>query len=64
MKVLASFLATIIVISLLICMVGWVFTTDFLIFDILLMLVLFAIQITVPIVILIIIIWVILELFR
>lgn len=64
MKVLASFLATIIVISLVICMVGWVFTTDFLIFDILLMLVLFAIQITVPIVILIIIIWVILELFR
>ena len=64
MKVLASFLATIIVISLLICMVGWVFTTDFLIFDILLMLVLFAIQITIPIVILIIIIWVILELFR
>lgn len=64
MKVLASFLATIIVISLLICMVGWVFTTDFLIFDILLMLALFAIQITIPIVILIIIIWVILELFR
>lgn len=62
MKVLASFLATIIVISLVICMVGWVFTTDFLIFDILLGLALFALQIIIPIVVLIIIIWVILEL--
>lgn len=62
MKVLASFLGTIIVISLVICMMGWVFATDFLIFDVLLMLALLAIQIVVPIVILIIIIWVILEL--
>lgn len=64
MKVLASFLAAIVVISLVICMMGWVFTTDFLIFDVLLMLALLAIQIVIPIVILIIIIWVILELFR
>ena len=57
MKVLISFLATIIVISLLVCIVGWVFTTDFLIFDILLGLALLALQIVVPLVILIIIIF-------
>lgn len=62
MRGLISFLAAIIVIALLVCTVGWVFATDFLIFDILLMLALFALQIVVPIVILIIIIWVILEL--
>lgn len=64
MKAIASFLGALVVISLLICMVGWVFATDFMIFDILLMLALLAIQIVVPVVILIIIIWVILELFR
>jgi hypothetical protein len=62
MKVLISFLGTLVVISLLVCTVGWIFATDFLIFDILLMLGLFALQIVVPLVILIIIIWVILEL--
>ena len=62
MKVLISFLGTLVVISLLVCVVGWIFVTDFLIFDILLMLALFALQIVIPIVILIIIIWVILEL--
>ena len=64
MKVLISFLGTLVVISLLVCVVGWIFVTDFLIFDILLMLGLFALQIVIPIVILIIIIWAILELFR
>lgn len=62
MRGLISFLATIIVLSLLVCIVGWTFTTDFLIFDILLGLALFALQIIIPIVVLIIIIWVILEL--
>ena len=62
MKVLISFLATIVVISLLVCMVGWIFMTDFLIFDILLGLSLLALQIVIPIVVLIIIIRVILEL--
>jgi hypothetical protein len=62
MRSLISFLATIIVLSLLVCIVGWIFTTDFLIFDILLGLALLALQIVVPLVILIIIIWVILEL--
>lgn len=62
MRGLISFLATIIVLSLLVCIVGWIFTTDFLIFDILLGLTLFALQIIIPIVVLIIIIWVILEL--
>ena len=66
MKVLILFLATIIsiplFISLLVCVVGWIFVTDFLIFDILLGMALFALQIVIPLVILIIIIWVILEL--
>lgn len=62
MKALTSFLAAIVVISLSICMVGWIFTTDFLIFDMLLMFAVLALQIVVPLIILIAIIWVILEL--
>lgn len=62
MRGLISFLSTIIVLSLLACIVGWIFTTDFLIFDILLGLALLALQIIIPIVVLIIIIWAILEL--
>lgn len=61
MKALISFLTTIVVISLLVCIVGWVFATDFLIFDMLLMLVVGVIQIAVPLVILVILIWVALE---
>ena len=64
MKVLISFLGTLVVICLLVCIMGWMFVTDFLIFDILLMIVIVAFQIVVPLVILIIIIWAILELFR
>ena len=64
MKVLISFLGTLVVISLLVCAVGWLFVTDFLFFDILLMIAIIAFQIAIPLVILIIIIWAILELFR
>ena len=64
MKVLISFLGTLVVICLLVCIMGWVFVTDFLIFDILLMVAILAFQIVVPLVVLIIIIWAILELFR
>lgn len=64
MKVLISFLGSLIVICLLVCIMGWMFVTDFLIFDILLMVAILAFQIVIPLVILIIIIWVILELFR
>ena len=64
MKVLISFLGSLIVICLLMCIMGWMFVTDFLIFDILLMVAILAFQIVIPLVILIIIIWVILELFR
>lgn len=64
MKVLISFLGTLVVISLLVCVVGWLFVTDFLLFDILLMVALVAFQIAIPLVILIIIIWVILEVFQ
>lgn len=62
MKVLISFLGSLIVICLLVCIMGWMFVTDFLIFDILLMVAILAFQIVIPLVILIIIIWVILEL--
>ena len=61
MKVLISFLGSLIVICLLVCIMGWMFVTDFLIFDILLMVAILAFQIVIPLVILIIIIWVILE---
>lgn len=64
MKVLISFLGALVVISLLVCVVGWLFVTDFLFFDILLMIAIITLQITIPLVILIIIIWAILELFR
>lgn len=64
MKVLISFLGSLIVICLLVCIMGWMFVTDFLIFDILLMVAILAFQIVIPLVILIIIIWAILELFR
>lgn len=64
MKALAGLFIFIVILALLVCVVGWIFATDFLIFDILLMLALIAIQFIVPIVILIIIIWAILELFR
>lgn len=64
MKVLISFLGTLVVISLLVCAVGWIFVTDFMFFDILLMIAIIALQIVIPLVILIIIIWVILEIFR
>ena len=62
MKVLISFLGSLIVICLLVCIMGWMFVTDFLIFDILLMVAILAFQIVIPLVILIIIIWGILEL--
>jgi hypothetical protein len=62
MKALIGFLSFIVVLALLVCVVGWIFATDFLIFDILLGLALLALQIIIPIVVLIIIIWVILEL--
>lgn len=58
------FLETIVVLGLVICVVVWMFDTDFLLLDILLGLVIIAIQITIPLILLIIVIWVIKELFN
>ena len=56
------FLKTIIALALVICIVCWMFETDFLLLDILLILGLIALQITIPLILLIIVIWVIKEL--
>lgn len=62
-----SFLLSIIVIALIICVLGWVFSTDFIIFDILLIIVLFILQlafwVVVPIIVIIVVIYIIQELF-
>lgn len=58
------FLETIVVLGLVICVVVWMFDTDFLLLDILLGLVIIAIQIAIPLILLIIVIWVIKELFN
>jgi hypothetical protein len=58
------FLETIVVLGLVICVVVWMFETDFLLLDILLGLVIIAIQIAIPLILLIIVIWIIKELFN
>lgn len=57
------FLERILTLALVICIVVWVFETDFLLLDILLLLGLIALQLAIPLVLLIIVIWVIIELF-
>jgi hypothetical protein len=58
------FLETIIALALAICIVGWMFETDFLLLDILLSLGIIAIQIAIAFILLIIVIWIIKELFN
>jgi hypothetical protein len=58
-----KFIETILTLAFVICVVGWVFETDFLLLDILLVFGLIAIQIAIPLVLLIFVIWVIKELF-
>ena len=64
MRALISFVYSLIVIALLICIVGWVFATDFFIFDILLLLGVFALRIGFWISIVIAILWILNEIFR
>lgn len=47
MRGLISFVVSIIVLALLICIVGWIFATDFFIFDILLWLAVIILQVAV-----------------
>ena len=63
MRVLISFIVSLVVIALLICLVGWIFVTDFFIFDILLILGWFVLKIVIWIVIVVAIIWVFKEIF-
>lgn len=53
-----------IILALLICMVSWMFMTDFYIFDIIITFILLGLHIVIPILILIGIIYIILEFFR
>ena len=57
------FIETILTLAFVICVVGWVFETDFLLLDILLLFGVIALQIAIPLILLIIVIWVIKELF-
>ena len=64
MRTLISFLLTIIMLSCMVSVVGWLFATDFLLLDILLVLGWLALWFIAPIVLIIVIIWIILEIFR
>ena len=64
MRTLMSFLLTIIMLSCMVSVVGWLFATDFLLLDILLVLGWLALWFIVPIVLIIVVIWIILEIFR
>jgi hypothetical protein len=59
-----SFVISLAVLVLIVCLVCWMFTTDFLIFDILLTLGLIALYIIIAMVIIVIIVWIIKELFE
>ena len=61
MKVLSGLTIFIVALGLMLCFMGWVAATDFLIFDILLMLALIALTVVVVAVVLIVIIWIIKE---
>jgi F0F1-type ATP synthase assembly protein I len=53
----------IVTLAILVCVVVWMFETEFLIFDILFMLCLIALQIIIPLIIIIAVLWAIKELF-
>ena len=53
----------IVTLAILVCVVVWMFETEFLIFNILFMLFLIALQIIIPIILIIALIWLIKELF-
>lgn len=53
----------IVALAILICLVGWMFETEFFIFDILLCFFLIALHIIIPIILIIVVLWVLKELF-
>jgi hypothetical protein len=64
MKAILGFLISIVVITLLICIAGWMFITDFLIFDIILILALIILKIAFWVFIIIGVLWILNEIFR
>jgi hypothetical protein len=59
-----KFIESILALAFVICLVAWMFESDFLLLDVLFVFVLIAIKIAIPLVLLIIAIWVIKELFN
>lgn len=64
MRWLVSFLYFIVVVAIVIILIGWLFMTDFFIFDILLMFGLYIIQLLFALFVIILVIWIIKELFN
>ena len=58
-----SFVISLAALALLVCLIWWIFITDFLIFDILLVIGLIALYIIIAMVIIVIMVWIIKELF-
>ena len=54
----------IVVLAILMCVVGWVFATDFMILDIILVIFLYGLQIAIVIGVIIALLWVLNEIFR
>lgn len=63
MKGILSFFIGLSVLILVICLSGWIFSTGFFIFDILLLLVLYALPFTVGLLVLVGIVWLLNEIF-
>lgn len=64
MKGILSFFFGISLLVLVICLAGWIFISDFFIFDVLLIIGMLALQLVIPILVLIAILWVLNEIFR
>ena len=65
MKAILSFFIGLSILILIICLAGWIFSTDFMIFEVLFMLAIFyVLPILGGLVILVIIVWILNEIFR
>ena len=64
MKGILSFFIGLSVLILVICLAGWIFSTGFFIFDILLILALYALPFVVGLIVLVGIVWLLNEIFR
>lgn len=64
MKAIIGFLGFLMILAILICVVGWVFSTGFLIFDILLVCALYTLPLVVGLLIIIGLLWLLNEIFN